>query len=1033
MKTNLRTQFLLFLLAASLSAEGERSGFKPFVYDFDFESGSVGAWSSYPPAQDTAYDPTIWIKTIEGNSGLALVREIIPNYPIDYLFGVRKKLNIVVDKGSRLSFRHYVKNYLETGRIIIKFALADGRAPEIPIRAGKSGTWQRADLSLAEIVDVSDSVALEAVALMADCPRADPETQLKFAVDDVRLTGWRPETFAIVEPPVHRLEEFSLDVAGRHFTEGEDILIRSEFPSEVNKPEVVVTDFFRGRERSRHALRRVSGKSYEARIPSSELGGGLWRADIGGRNGDRKIHPETLVFLVRPKDAAKNHPWLLLTEDDRARLQEVIRGGRPREIYEKIKKTAAALRAKYDPGDFVYNLDAYDEVFWLPTYSGYSSTIRTLSGFARANGLVYGLEGDREAGRAAVQALLKMSEWPSFVHPHILNQGQFTYWPVGLVLIDLSLAYDLVYNLLTPAERQKIASALYDKGITEVFKEYVRDNRVSSDTSNWISHVTGGGILSALAVADEFSDKQLEPYLTGMILKVGELVRCAFDRDGNYGEGYAYHNFTMQTLSEIMPALENHFGIAFPEKVDRSHLYLAYQLNAGTKEIYDFGDTGNKLGPLSNFAYILNKTKDPLLRWLYALAPGDDDTDLIFFDPSAHPEPPATRSPLIRLFRDVGTAVFRSGFEDDDFLFVLRAGPFYNHQHFDQGTFFLRDKGEDFIVEGGKTDYYKDPWYQGFFIQAGGHNCILVDENPESQIAGDMLYDVKAWDNYARITDFLELSQGAFISSELAPIYKGRFKSLRRSILYLRPRTIVLIDRGEGAQKAARMNLRFHAPHLEEIRVDGRRTEIRRGKQTLNILTLHPAEIKSEPLKRPLSLSEFAAENPITMKARGFLQLTSGLEEGRCDFINILTTDRELSRKIEFSERDEFFELKVDGKAYILSRRSGLAYRAGEVETDAFLLSRADNTWQAMRASRVSDAGRLIVGADLPLSFVLEANEKSLRLRTSASSPARVQLHCPRRPMTVEMNGQAVRTWEFKDSILRLAIPEGGADIQVNW
>ncbi len=1033
MKTNLKTLFLLFLLTASLRAEAGRPGFKPFIYDFGFESGSVGAWSSYPPAQDTAYDPTIWVKTIEGNSGLALVREIIPNYPIDYQFGVRKKLNIVVDKDSRLSFRHYVKNYLETGRIIIKFALADGRAPEILIPAGKSGTWQRADLSLSEILGDSDSVVLEAVALMADCPRADPETKLKFAVDDIRLTGWRPVTFAIAEPPVYRLEEFSLNVAGRHFAEGEDILIRGEFPGAVKKPEVIVTDLFRGEEGSRHALRRISGNSYEVRIPSSKLGGGLWRADIGGRNGYGKIHPEPLVFLVRPKDAPKSHPWLLLTEDDKARLKDMIRGGRPREIYEKIKKTAAALRAKHDPGDFVYNLNAYDEVFWLPTYSGYSNTIRTLSGFARANALVYGLEGDREAGRAAVQALHKMSEWPSFVHPHILNQGQFTYWPVGLVLIDLSMAYDLVYDLLTPAERQKIASALYDKGITEVFKEYVRDNRVSSDTSNWISHVTGGGILSALAVACEFTDKQLEPYLTGMILKVGELVRCAFDRDGNYGEGYAYHNFTMQTLSEIRPALENHFGIAFPDKVDLSHLYLGHQLNAETKEIYDFGDTGNKLGPLSNFAYVLNKTKEPLLRWLYELVPGDEDTDLIFFDARARAEPPAARLPLLRLFRDVGTAVFRSGSEDEDFLFVFRAGPFYNHQHFDQGTFFLRDKGEDFIVEGGKTDYYKDPWYQGFFIQAGGHNCILVDENPESQNAGDLLHDVRAWDSYARITDYLELSEGAFISSELAPLYKGRFESLRRSILYLRPRTIILIDRGEGAQKAARMNLRFHAPHLEDIRVDGRRTEIRRGKQTLNILTLLPAEIRSEVLKRPLSLSEFAAENPITMKARGFLQLTSGLDKGRCDFINILTTDKELCRKIEFAERDEVYELKVDAKSYLLSRRSGLTYRAGDIETDAFLLSRTDTTWQAMRMTRLSEGGRLIVGADHPLSIVLEANEKNLRLRTSASSPARVQLHCPARPRTVEMNGQAVRTWQFRDSILRLSIPEGGVDIRVNW
>ena len=62
-----------------------------------------------------------------------------------------------------------------------------------------------------------------------------------------------------------------------------------------------------------------------------------------------------------------------------------------------------------------------------------------------------------------------MSEWPTFVHPHILNQGQFTYWPVGLTILDLALGYDWVYDLLTPEEQAKIAGALYHKGVTEVF------------------------------------------------------------------------------------------------------------------------------------------------------------------------------------------------------------------------------------------------------------------------------------------------------------------------------------------------------------------------------------------------------------------------------------------------------------------------------------------------------------------------------------------------------------------------------------
>ena len=158
-------------------------------------------------------------------------------------------------------------------------------------------------------------------------------------------------------------------------------------------------------------------------------------------------------------------------------------------------------------------------------------------------------------------------------------------------------------------------------------------------------------------------------------------------------------------------------------------------MNSKTREVYDFGDTGSRLMPLSNFAYILHETRDPLLAWLAGLAPGKSEADFEFAGGGVRPEPPGDRLPPVKLFRDVGTAVFRSGFDPDDFAFIFRAGPFFNHQHFDQGSFYLADRGQNFLVEGGRTDYYNDPWYQGFFIQPGAHNCLLVDENVESQRA----------------------------------------------------------------------------------------------------------------------------------------------------------------------------------------------------------------------------------------------------------------------------------------------------------
>jgi len=1020
-------------LSGLLLAQNPESQFDRFSYLFDFESGSVGAWSSYPPAQDTAYDPTIWVRKMPGNDSRSLVREIIPNRPIDYTFGVRKKLNIFVDQASRISFRYAIKNYGKTDGIIIKLALADGSSHESKLAAGENEAWLKAEVSLSALPGLARPKKLAAVAIMAVCLQADPESRLKLAVDDITITGWRPKRFLIQEPPVHRLEEFSSDVAGIHYKEGPEIRIRGTFPGGADKAEIRISDLFGERRPLAQPLKRKPDGSFESLVASRRLGPGLWRAEISGSRGQEEFPPTSLVFLIRSKMAPAEHPWLLLTREDRIRLQKSILSGWPREIWEKLRETARTLRAKHNPADFNYNLDAYDEIFWLPTYSGYAGTIRTLASYARANGFVYCLGGDREAGEAARRALLKMAEWPSYVHPHILNQGQFTYWPAGLVLLDLALGYDLVYDLLTAEERKTIASSLYHKGITEVFKEYVRDNRVSSDTSNWISHVTGGGILSALAVAGEYSDAELEPYLTGMILKVAELVRSTFDRDGHYGEGYAYHNFTMQTLSEIIPALETHFGIPFPEKVFRSHLYLPYQMNSGSKEIYDFGDTGNKLVPLSNFAYALKKSRDPLLCWLYDLAPGQAEADLVFYDETIKPEPPAAHLPLTKLFRDTGTAVFRSGFGNDDFLFVFRAGPFYNHQHFDQGTFFLRDLGRDFIVEGGKTDYYGDPRYQAFFIQPGGHNCILPDGNEECQRAGDLLYDVPAWQNFAKITDYLENPDGVVLSADLAPLYEGRCRTLRRNIIYLAPRTIILIDRGEAAEGPKSMNLRFHAPRKNDLHATAEGSEISRGDRGLLIKTLQPSGIRAAVRKRPLSLSEFGAENPITMTERGFLELSADFKNGCSQVVNVLGTDSGMIKNIRPNQKGDCLELDVGGSRYFISPAEGRQYEADGVTTDALALRRQEDGITALRVSGILAAGRPLFKSDLPVSIFLKKGDRSIELRAWSSQPARVRINCPAKPRAVKLNGRPIRDWSYSNNLAALALPQEASTFRLEF
>ncbi len=996
---------------------------EPFVYSEGFEDGTVGAWSSYPPAQDTAYDPSIWVKPLRaveaGNR--ALYREITPNYNIDYLFGVRKKIGMYVDASSVLKFKAFVKSNRDIGGVRVQFGFADGTSVEKTVSFTSRETWRDCSVPFSEVIGKAAMKHLDAVAFMAICPNADPENLLRFGLDDVVVNGMREARWRFSSPLVHELEEWSDAIAGVHFTEGGQITITGTPPFRAGSAAVTVSQALTGEGEKHFRMHRSrTDDSWTVDIPLTERSGvtaGIWRATLNASSQEKKSETisTSVVFLVKRKDAPSDNPRILIAPGGAAAIREKAASGRMKDIWDGLVSRANNTRERYNHNDFNYNLDAYDEVYWLPTYGGYISAISIPSNYIRSNAVVYGVSGDQEAGDAARHALLKMAEWPSYVHPHILNQGQFTYWPVGQKLTDMAIGYDMVQDRFTSSERKKSAEALYSKGVTEVFKEYVRDNRVSSNTSNWIGDVTGGGMLCALAVMNEYKDSDLEPYLTGMILKMNALVMGCFDIDGGYGEGYSYLNHAMHCMNVALPALERTFAVRFPEKLYRCLDIVLYQYDPETKAIYDYGDTSAGVGSLSSFTYVIAKTQNPYYKWLYDRTPGRDDVDLFFMDDSIPSKSPDTL-PTVRLFRDTGTAMFRSGFGHEDFGFIFRCGAFFNHQHFDQGAFYLVDRGEPFLTEVGRSSYYDDPWYQKLVIQSGGHNCILVNDNPESQLAGDILSDVPAWDRYSEITDFAVFDGGGFASGRLDALYKGKLEYLRRSVLYAEPRTVVLIDEVRGTPASKTVDLRFHAQERDDITIDGVVSRISRPSGTLEIRTVVPADCTAEVVKRPMTLYEFGREQALTMKARGFLHLSAPVGDGARTFVNVMSTDSSAMSKLDARTKNGCVTLSIAGRTYYVNTSagnpSGDPFTEGDVTTDALVYAKTGNGYIAMRATKLEVGGATMFASDRPVSICFDEGA-ALSIDYTAHEGAVLTFRLSSKPQLVTINGERFRNWTF--------------------
>jgi hypothetical protein len=140
----------------------------------------------------------------------------------------------------------------------------------------------------------------------------------------------------------------------------------------------------------------------------------------------------------------------------------------------------------------------------------------------------------------------------------------------------------------------------------------------------------------------------------------------------------------------------------------------------------------------------------------------------------------------------------------------LRVGPWFNHEHHDQGSFQVAAFGEELIGEAGYSDYYKDPRYLDYFTQATGHNTVIVDHNPFSE--GD--YDGRYWKAFSvrpAITRHLFAENFDYLKADLAPAYKGKLKLFYREYFFVKPGLLIIRDRVSSSD-AHNYSWLLHAP-----------------------------------------------------------------------------------------------------------------------------------------------------------------------------------------------------------------------------
>ncbi len=1040
---------------------------QPYTMREDFQGDSLGQFASYPPAQDVGYEPSLTpTSQFDAPGGRALMRVVKPNMPGALRFGFIKKIRMVASEDATLTFAYRINNHGPDAQIEIGLAGTNGSLYTRRIVV-QTNRWTIVNTRFSELRDSrgntpSPLLHFEAIYLVANIAEAEPDTSYRFLIDDLSLKASRHATFSVTTPATKVIDPWPELVSDRGYRATEKIGIEATAPARLMRVDcilktpdkrIAVTQklYDDGTHGDRRGADGVWSNNEVYSISAAEQPG-LWTAQLDGSTDGGKTVSTVLRLIVHPPTNS-GHPRLFFNAADRHKLIDRSRDPKLASLWGHLQTTAKNTRAtgQLAHGGAVFEL--LDSEYLLPSLLAYFDVLNRARSRIAHNAFEAYVTDSAEARAAAKSAMLEVAKWKRWQPPWFNAHGQHTYYPAGLLAADVALGYDLLYNDLTESERAQIRRALIEKSIIPTYKEYVVDNRVMANTSNWIAHTVGGALIAAASIAGDVqtseSNGTFEIYLHGLLLKLEDHMAASYLADGSYGEGISYHEFDMETLGPALNALRRVFGIDYWKQthVLESLRYPLYTLTQPTSGSLDMGDTHAPAG--HGIPALIYESKDPVMRWYHAQFDRPSLSKFIFYDDSVAPQPP--KLPTSRIFRDKGNAVFRSGWDKDAIVFLYRAGPNFNHHHADQGSFLINAFGENLVTEAGWSDYYKDPYYATYFTQAIGHSTILVDGNPESQTIADTPQFV-ALNSYPRITDAVTSDFYDGIGSELSSVYQNRLAGYLRRVVFIKPYYFVVFDDLKVKGKPAHFDFLLHLPNRDKLTIQELTATYSGEKASLAVRSFAPSSAKLTVENGRIPYHVFSARTPAETSARpAYLAFKTVNPLSETHFLTAIVpakTESAAQSAINNMTRivgENLHGLRVQraNETDLVLFRGGAAtqgIREGEWSADAATLtitqSANDLRMFALQNGRSLMRGKqALFSSESPTSIAVDFKPNLIEAACNAETTAKITLFVGKAPVRVLLDDKELSANAFSynrsNGTISLDIPSGQHDLKI--
>lgn len=383
--------------------------------------------------------------------------------------------------------------------------------------------------------------------------------------------------------------------------------------------------------------------------------------------------------------------------------------------------------------------------------------------------LAYMITGDKAYADCVREVLMKTAGTKSWGDKEMLARKPA--WRSELQMAhrayQVAVAYDAIYNTLTPAERREIAQGFYRLAVEPLLGDWIleptRIHSLNSMGHNWWTSCACMGALLGLSIGNEVPEaaagaRKVVEALPEWFDFAGDVIQHkpkTFDRDGGMYESINYASFgTTEALLLRLAWLNSHPGEKLEEipqmgKLASFFSHVAYPRDGMLYSI-NFGDSHKNVTGESSMilAYAMGDKSDDTLWYINQVQPGQHREGFprhfpmgFLYMPDLSKAPATPDLPTSHLWEDFGWATMRDSWDKNATMLAVKSGMTWNHSHADANSFIIFHKGTDIIKDAGNCSYGK-PEYRNYFFQSDAHNVVKFNgkgQQTYQQYHGTML------------------------------------------------------------------------------------------------------------------------------------------------------------------------------------------------------------------------------------------------------------------------------------------------------